>query len=106
VAQSFSKNSGLYGERVGVLHMVALETETAVKVTPLLTQLSRAEITSCPSYGARIIATILSNPTLYDQWLQDLVTMSERMKSMRKALYQGLQRRSVRGSWEHLLTDV
>ncbi|KAJ4021205.1 hypothetical protein NW752_004212 [Fusarium irregulare] len=106
VAQSFSKNFGLYGERVGVLHMVALDTETAVKVTPLLTQLSRAEITSCPSYGARIIAKILSNPSLYDQWLQDLVTMSQRMKSMRKALYRGLQRRRVRGSWEHLLTDI
>jgi aspartate aminotransferase, cytoplasmic len=86
--------------------MVVLKTETAAKVTPLLTQLSRAEITSCPSYGARIVAKILSNATLFDQWLQDLVTISERMKSMRKALYQGLQRRSVRGSWEHLLTDV
>ncbi|KAG7428689.1 Aspartate aminotransferase [Fusarium oxysporum f. sp. raphani] len=106
VAQSFSKNFGLYGERVGVLHMVVLETDTVAKVTPLLTQLSRAEITSCPSYGARIVAKILSSPILLDQWQQDLVTMSERMKSMRKALYQGLQRRSVRGSWEHLLTDI
>ncbi|CZR45948.1 putative aspartate aminotransferase, cytoplasmic [Fusarium proliferatum ET1] len=106
VAQSFSKNFGLYGERVGALHLVVLETETAAKVTALLTQLSRAEITSCPSYGARIVAKILSSPTLFDQWQQDLVTMSERMKGMRKALYQELQRRSVRGSWEHLLTDI
>ncbi|KAI1045125.1 hypothetical protein LB505_011927 [Fusarium chuoi] len=71
--------------------MVVLETETAAKVTPLLTQLSRAEITSCPSYGARIVSKILSSPTLFDQWQQDLVTMSERMKGMRKALYQELQ---------------
>ncbi|KAM0492221.1 hypothetical protein ACHAP8_010084 [Fusarium lateritium] len=106
VAQSFSKNFGLYGERIGVLHVVALETKTAAKITPLLTQLSRAEITSCPSYGARIVAEILSNPNLYEQWLRDLVTMSERMKGMRKALYQGLQRREVKGSWDYLLTDI
>ncbi|KAM0276489.1 hypothetical protein ACHAQH_006716 [Verticillium albo-atrum] len=31
--------------------------------------------------------------------------MSDRMKSMRKELYEGLQRRTVRGSWEHLLSD-
>ncbi|KAG8354005.1 hypothetical protein FVEN_g8116 [Fusarium venenatum] len=106
VAQSFSKNFGLYGERIGVLHVVALDMETAAKLTPLLTRLSRAEITSCPSYGARIVAEILSGPNLYEQWLRDLVTMSERMKSMRRSLYQGLKRREVKGSWEHLLTDI
>ncbi|RGP67942.1 putative aspartate cytoplasmic [Fusarium sporotrichioides] len=106
VAQSFSKNFGLYGERVGVLHIVALDSETATKTTPLLVQLSRAEITSCPSYGARIIAEIIGDETLYNQWLDDLVQMSGRMKSMRQSLYQGLVQRRVRGSWKHLLSDI
>ncbi|WZH50066.1 pyridoxal phosphate-dependent transferase [Fusarium acuminatum] len=106
VAQSFSKNFGLYGERVGVLHMVALDSETAAKMAPLLVQLSRAEITSCPSYGARIIAEILGDQTLYNQWLDDLVQMSSRMKTMRARLYQGLVHRRVRGSWKHLLSDI
>lgn len=106
VAQSFSKNFGLYGERVGVLHVVATSAETAIKVTPSLTQLTRAEITSCPSYGARIVAEILENPDLYSQWLQDLRTMSDRMKRMRRSLYEALQRKNVKGSWQYLLTDV
>ncbi|KAI8714940.1 Aminotran-1-2 domain-containing protein [Fusarium sp. LHS14.1] len=32
--------------------------------------------------------------------------MSERMKGMRLSLYQGLECRKVRGSWEHLLSDI
>ncbi|THV46134.1 hypothetical protein BGAL_0413g00040 [Botrytis galanthina] len=106
VAQSFSKNFGLYGERVGVLHIVAKSAGTAIKVTPSLIQLSRAEITSCPSYGARIVAEILENPNLYSQWLQDLKTMSDRMKRMRKSLYEALLHKKVKGSWQYLLTDI
>lgn len=86
--------------------MVALDSETAAKTAPLLVQLSRAEITSCPSYGARIIAEILSDQALYKQWLDDLVEMSSRMKTMWASLYQGLLHRRVRGSWNHMLSDV
>ncbi|WXC61719.1 hypothetical protein SNK03_007592 [Fusarium graminearum] len=64
-------------------------------MTPLLVQLSRAEITSCPSYGARIVAEILDDEQLYNQWLNDLIYMSNRMKAMRDSLYQGLVRRRI-----------
>ncbi|RSL59921.1 hypothetical protein CEP54_007029 [Fusarium duplospermum] len=106
IAQSFSKKFGLYGDRVGVPHVVAPDAKTVENTTPLLTQISRAEITSCPSYGARIVAEILGDSSLFKQWLKDLVEMSERMKSMRLSLYQGLERRKVQGSWEHLLSDI
>ncbi|KAM0193484.1 hypothetical protein ACHAPI_007553 [Fusarium lateritium] len=106
VAQSFSKNFGLYNERVGVLHVVALDSGTATKTAPLLVQISRAEITSCPAYGARIIAEILNHQTLYNQWLDDLVQMSSRLKAMRTSLFQALTQRNVRGSWEHVLSDI
>ncbi|CAI6060307.1 unnamed protein product [Clonostachys chloroleuca] len=106
VAQSYSKNFGLYGERIGILHIAALDVTAAAKITPALTQLSRAEITSCPSYGARIISQILGDLKLYDQWLEDLATMHNRMKTMRESLYHGLLVRKVRGSWDHILTDT
>lgn len=106
VAQSFSKNFGLYGERVGVVHVVGLGNETAAHIKPILTQLSRAEITSCPAYGARIIAEILGDKGLTEQWHRDLLQMSFRIQRMRKSLHHGLKSRNVRGSWDHLLTDV
>lgn len=91
---------------LAVTHLVSIDTETSSKMTPLLVQLSRAEITSCPSYGARIVAEILDDEQLYNQWLNDLIYMSNRMKAMRDSLYQGLVRRRVRGSWQHLLSDA
>lgn len=72
----------------------------------MLTRLSRAEITTPPINGARIVAKILGNGELTAQWLADLAHMSERMRSMRKKLVEGLQKRGTPGSWEHILTDV
>lgn len=76
MAQSFSKNFGLYGERVGVLHVVTLSSQAKAKVAVQLERLQRSEIMSAPSYGARIVATILENDSLCQQWQQDLLKMS------------------------------
>ncbi|KAG0154902.1 hypothetical protein PDIDSM_474 [Penicillium digitatum] len=106
VAQSFSKNFGLYGERIGALHIVALNEESAGKVEAVLKKISRAEITSTPSFGAKIVASIFHTPELKEQWCRDLKTMSSRLGDMRKQLYDGLMQRNTPGNWGHLLTDV
>lgn len=106
MAQSFSKNFGLYGERIGALHVVTQNQDTAVRVGAVLRGIHRAEITSTPSFGARIIATIMEEPALHQQWLQDLESMSGRIKDMRKKLYDELLKRKTPGNWHHLLTDV
>ncbi|KAF4546971.1 Aspartate aminotransferase-like protein 1 [Elsinoe fawcettii] len=106
VAQSFSKNFGLYGERVGALHVVCRSQSAARNMSGLLTRLSRAEITSAPINGARIIAKILTDEKLKRQWQQDLHHMSGRMASMRQKLFDGLHQRKTPGSWDHILTDI
>ena len=53
--QSFAKNAGLYGERVGALHIVAPTTETAAHVKSQLSVLTRSEISNPPAYGARVV---------------------------------------------------
>lgn len=106
VAQSFSKNFGLYGERIGALHVVTRNDETAAKVEATLKQISRAEITSTPGFGAKAVATIVQNPELRKQWQQDLNTMSGRLRDMRKRLHDELTKRDTPGNWQHLLTDV
>jgi aspartate aminotransferase len=106
VAQSFSKNFGLYGERVGALHVVARSPDSAAKVEAKLKKIQRAEITSTPSFGAKIVATIVQDATLREQWHQDMRTMSGRLQDMRKRLHAELIKRSTPGNWDHLLTDV
>lgn len=72
----------------------------------MLTRLSRAEITTPPINGARIVARVLEDDGLKKQWLADLSHMSGRMRSMRTKLVEGLRERQTPGSWDHILTDV
>lgn len=72
----------------------------------MLTRLSRAEITTAPINGARIVSKILGDETLKTQWLADLLHMSERMRRMRRKLVEGLQELNTPGTWNHILSDV
>jgi aspartate aminotransferase len=106
VAQSFSKNFGLYGERTGALHIVTCTRDSAAKVEGVLKTITRAEITSTPGFGAKVVATIFNNPALRVQWQEDLTTMSSRLKYMRQRLYDELTKRGTPGNWGYLLTGV
>ena len=106
VAQSFSKNFGLYGERVGALHVVCRTEVARSKVLNVLKRLSRAEITTPPINGAKIVAKVLGDKDLKQQWQKDLLHMSDRMRSMRKRLVDALRKHRTPGSWDHILTDV
>lgn len=55
VMQSFAKNAGLYGERVGALHVVSADKEIADRVRSQLSVLQRSEISNPPSHGARLV---------------------------------------------------
>ena len=87
VAQSFSKNFGLYSEwagprvskdvsnvtvsldeRVGQLCCVLSDFETVAVVRSQLKMFGRRMWSNCPNHGARIVATALNNPSLYQEW--------------------------------------
>ncbi|THZ48355.1 hypothetical protein D6C88_10022 [Aureobasidium pullulans] len=68
VCQSFSKNFGLYGERVGVLHVVTPGKEVAARVVDQLRYLIRCEFSSSPAYGSRLVEIILNKENLLDDW--------------------------------------
>ena len=53
--QSFAKNAGLYGERVGSLHIVTPDKSTADRVKSQLSVLQRSEISNPPTHGARLV---------------------------------------------------
>ncbi|KAL1953243.1 hypothetical protein VTO42DRAFT_3358 [Malbranchea cinnamomea] len=106
VAQSFSKNLGLYGQRVGAFHLVCRNQDAAKKARSQIIELQRGEISMPPSYGVRIAEKILSSPDLCADWKQDLITMSSRIKSMRHALYDELKRLGTPGTWEHIINQI
>lgn len=106
VCQSFAKNFGLYGERVGALHVVFNDADTKTAAASQLAILQRSEISNPPAYGARIVARILSDPSLFKQWEEDLQTMSQRINSMRTALKAELLKLNTPGNWDHITNQI
>lgn len=64
VCQSFAKNFGLYNERVGALHVVSNDAESAHAVLTNLEAIIRPMYSNPPQHGARIVSTILKNSEL------------------------------------------
>ncbi|KAM5344395.1 hypothetical protein ACJ41O_012932 [Fusarium nematophilum] len=106
IGMSFAKNMGLYGERVGLVAFVTGSADTARTAYSLLQNAQRATVSNPPVYGARIAATVLSNPGLFQQWSKDLVTMSSRIRSMRQKLYNELVRLETPGDWSHIIKQT
>ena len=108
VAQSFSKNFGLYGERTGAFHFVMTGDfpDLKVNVSNNLCHFIRGEFSMGPRCGGTIVKKILNDPDLTAEWHQDLRIMSSRIKSMRSALYDELVRLQTPGRWEHIVQQV
>jgi aspartate/tyrosine/aromatic aminotransferase len=87
VANSYSKNFGLYGERVGSLFIV---TSNKRAVLSQLKRNVRSIYSTPPCHGAKIVSTILSDPKLRQEWMEELGDMRQRIESMRKNLAEGL----------------
>lgn len=54
--------------------------------------LQRSEVSNPPAYGAKIASTILNDEGLRGMWYEDLITMSSRIRAMRTALYDHLNK--------------
>ncbi|KAL9651229.1 hypothetical protein ABK040_006230 [Willaertia magna] len=105
-AQSYAKNFGLYGERIGALNIVCSNTETAKAVHSQMKYIVRGLYSSPPLQGARIVATALSDPELFNLWKEELAAMSDRIKEMRVLLYNALKKRGTPGNWDHILNQI
>ncbi|KAF7126046.1 hypothetical protein CNMCM5793_002405 [Aspergillus hiratsukae] len=108
VAQSFSKNFGLYGQRTGALHVVTSSSSGTLPQVVLanLSHLVRGEYSMAPRGGSEIVRTVLADERLREQWYEDLKYMSGRIKQMRQALYDELIRLGTPGSWHHVLEQI
>ncbi|KZL78706.1 aspartate aminotransferase [Colletotrichum tofieldiae] len=106
VCQSFSKNFALYGERCGALHVVGTTEEVAANVQDKLRSLIRHTYSSSPAYGSRLVKIALSNNNMRDNWVSELNSMRQRLKTNRQALYHQLTDiLKTPGDWSHLTKE-
>ncbi|KAJ5587687.1 uncharacterized protein N7459_003452 [Penicillium hispanicum] len=106
VCQSFSKNFGLYGERIGSLHLVTPTSASAEGAYTHLIRLIRAEI-SCPSlFGERVVTAILTDAELRAKWEADVKTMASRIQGVRLSLKAELDKLGAPGNWDHIERQI
>ncbi|GBG86913.1 hypothetical protein CBR_g44369 [Chara braunii] len=106
LAQSYAKNMGLYGERVGALSMVCATAAAAKLVEGQLKLVIRPMYSSPPLHGAAIVATVLSEEKLLHDWKAELKGMADRIIEMRHKLYDALLQRGTPGDWTHILKQI
>ncbi|KAL0874573.1 hypothetical protein Bca101_024278 [Brassica carinata] len=85
VAQSYAKNMGLYGDRVGALSIVCKSADVAGRVKSQLKLVIRPMYSNPPIHGASIVAVILRDRNLFNEWTLELKAMADRIISMRNS---------------------
>ncbi|RDU98856.1 aromatic amino acid transaminase [Trinickia dinghuensis] len=92
VANSFSKNFSLYGERCGGLSVLCESAVEADRVLGQLTGAVRSNYSNPPTHGAKIVTKILTTPALNQMWRDELASMCGRIADMRAAIHERLSR--------------
>jgi len=106
LAQSYAKNFGLYGERIGCLSMVGKNAEEAERLLSQLKILIRPTYSNPPIHGARIVATVLNDDKLNPQWYAECKQMADRIITMRTALKDGLAKAGSTRNWDHVTSQI
>nr|BAX08660.1 aspartate aminotransferase [Gentiana triflora] len=106
IAQSYAKNMGLYGERVGALSIVCKASDVASRVESQLKLVIRPMYSNPPIHGASIVATILKDSNLYQEWTVELKAMADRIITMRQKLFDALREKGTPGDWSHIIKQI
>jgi aspartate/tyrosine/aromatic aminotransferase len=95
VSNSFSKNFGLYNERVGALTVVTPSPEAAQASISHVKKCIRANYSNPPSHGASIVVAVLNDPELRAQWEGEVQAMCDRINGLRKLFVETLAAKGV-----------
>jgi len=90
VANSFSKNFGLYNERIGAVTLVAEDKATADCSFSQIKKTIRSNYSNPPAHGGLIVSTILADDALRSEWEAELTEMRQRIAQMRTLLVESL----------------
>ncbi len=103
VASSYSKNFGLYNERVGALTLVAASSDAAKTAFSQVKYTIRANYSNPPAHGAAVVATILSNEALRSVWVEELTEMRQRIQRMRQLFVNTLAEKGARQDFSFII---
>ncbi|XP_063973367.1 aspartate aminotransferase, mitochondrial [Diachasmimorpha longicaudata] len=106
LAQSFAKNMGLYGERVGAFSLIGSSADEAARAMSQIKILIRPMYSNPPISGARIVNEILTDQQLKQQWLGDVKGMADRIIGVRSKLRENLKKNGSTRDWSHITDQI
>jgi aspartate/tyrosine/aromatic aminotransferase len=105
IAVSFSKNLGLYRERVGALLVISENAQRAAAVQSHVLQIARSIYSMPPDHGAAIAAHIFADAGLKAEWTAELAGMRARIVDMRNLLAAELRRVTGEDSFQFIRSE-
>jgi aspartate/tyrosine/aromatic aminotransferase len=102
VCSSFSKNFGLYQDRVGALHVVAKNPDEADRILSQLKVIVRTNYSNPPAHGSAIVSTILDDRELHQLWEEELKGMRVRINTIRARFVDALAAAGVPGDFSFI----
>jgi aspartate/tyrosine/aromatic aminotransferase len=105
IAVSFSKNLGLYRERVGGLISIGENEQRAEAMLSHVLQIARGIYSMPPDHGAAIAAHIFADAALKSDWIRELDAMRTRITAMRNLLAEQLRLATGDKSFDFIRTQ-
>jgi len=106
LCQSFAKNFGLYGERIGAFSILCKDADEAARVESQIKIVARAIYSNPPIHGARIVSNVLGDPKLKAMWLNEISDMAGRIIKMRALLRDNLRDVGSKRNWDHITNQI
>ncbi len=102
VCSSFSKNFGLYRERVGALSIVCPAADTVPAVQSQVNRVIRSNYSNPPAHGAAIVNCILRDESLRATWEKEVAAMRSRINGTRQQFVNALAAKGVPGDYSFI----
>jgi aspartate/tyrosine/aromatic aminotransferase len=95
VCSSFSKNFGLYSERVGAVMLVSADASKTEAALSQIRQSIRCNYSNPPRHGASTVAIILNDASLRAEWNAEVDAMRNRISQMRSMFIEGMKKTGI-----------
>lgn len=77
------------------------------RVKSQLKRIARPMYSNPPVHGARIVANVVGDPTLFGEWKAEMEMMAGRIKNVRQKLYDNLTAKDKSGKdWSFILKQI
>ncbi|MEL7500301.1 MAG: amino acid aminotransferase [Planctomycetota bacterium] len=102
VCNSFSKNFGLYAERVGGVSAVSSTQQASQAIQSQIKKMIRMMYSNPPLHGGAIVDTVLNDQQLRQVWEQELGEMRQRIAQLRDQFVAAMKERLPDRDFEYI----